>query len=181
MNNQEYSGKRKLKYILFSLAILLLIIIILLIRDFSIKQIDDVTPGRFCERNLVEKSQTLMIIPLLDNISIADNVSWCDYILSLNKTLGMHGVYHTPNEFSYKLGEGDIRKGMEEFKKCFGFYPPIFEAPRLDLNRENEKILREMGFEVRGYRFSIFHKVYHCVDFNKNSYLVKQNKIIEIF
>jgi len=177
MNGKEYFRKRKC-----GLAILLLIVIlIILIRNTSIIQIDDVNPDRFCEKIFMDKSQTLMVIPFSNNISIANNKSWCEQILGLNKTIGMHGVYHTYNEFSYKIEEEEVRKGMEEFKKCFGFYPAIFEAPRLTLSIENKRILKEIGFEVRGYGFNAFHKVYHCVDFNKSSYLVKQNKFIDLF
>jgi len=181
MKAKDYFRKIKSRRIILLLIITLLVIILILIRNASTRQIDDVNPNRFCETEFVDKSQTLMIIPLLNNISIANNKSWCEYVLSLNKTLGMHGIYHDYNEFSFKIEEENVREGMEEFNKCFGFYPAIFEAPRLVLSRENNNLLREMGFEIRGYGFNVFHKVYHCVNFEKTSYLVKLNKFIDIF
>ena len=76
------------------LVILFIIIILFLIRFLSPREIDDVTPGIQCDESLLSKSDVLWVIPAFDNKSIAENRSWCNYILSLNKTLGMHGVYH---------------------------------------------------------------------------------------
>jgi predicted deacetylase len=179
MNNKK--DFVKLIFILLFLIILILLVILFVIRNIAPRQVDDVNPGRFCEERLIDKSQTLMIIPLLNNISIADNKSWCDYILHLNKSLGIHGVYHNYDEFAVEVGDEYLSAGMEEFKRCFGFYPKIFEAPRLALNLKNKQILEDRDMAVRGYGFNIFHKVYHCTDFAKNSYLVKQNQIIDIF
>jgi len=180
MNAKNNPGKRKFVYRILFLTIILLMIILIFIRNISPRQIDDVNPNRLCEEIYADRSQVLMIVPLLDNISIADNKHWCEYILRLNKSLGMHGVYHTPEEFNELRNDSYILLGMEEFKKCFGFYPTIFEAPELVLNRENRDLLRDRGFEVRGRTFNVFHKVYHCVDFDKNSYLVKLNKFIDL-
>ena len=163
----------------FILVLLLIFIALYIIRLFGERQIDDVNPFRFCENEYVDKSETLMVIPLFENKSIAENKTWCNYILSLNKTLAMHGVYHSYNEFLEDRDENYIKLGIEEFKKCFGYYPIIFEAPQLALSKNNEKLLRQMGFEVRNYRFNMFHRVYHCVDFERNSYLVGLNKRID--
>jgi predicted deacetylase len=133
------------------------------------RQLDDVNPQIACESSLIDKSETLMVIPLYQNKSIAENRSWCEYLLSLNKTLAMHGVYHTYNEFYTPRDEQYILAGMEEFKKCFGFYPSIFEAPQVALNNSNEVLLKQMGFDVRGYPFQLTHKVYHCSDTGKYS------------
>lgn len=169
----------KLKYILC--FILLVFFFIFFIRFFSERQLDDVNPGRLCEDNFLSKSDVLMIIPILENVSIAKNKDWCESILLLNKTLAMHGVYHTPNEFEVSRDEEYITLGMEEFKDCFGSYPYIFEAPQLALDEENNWLLKKMGFEVRGLRFNIFHKVYHCIDYEESSYLKKLNSFINLF
>mgnify|MGYP001573818278 CR=1 FL=1 len=159
-----------LKNILFVLlSIVVSSLILLVFRLILPRQLDDVNPNIPCLQNLLDKSETLMVIPLFENKSIAENITWCNYILSLNKTLGMHGVYHSYNEFSEARSKEYVRIGMEEFKKCFSFYPTIFEAPQVALLRDNEKVLREMNFEVRGYPYQIMHKVYHCSDTGKYS------------
>jgi predicted deacetylase len=153
----------------FAMGMLILGIFILFIRKISLKQLDDVSPEIDCENELIEKSETLMIIPFFENVSIAENKTWCNWILSLNKSLGMHGVYHSYREFLELREENYIFIGIEEFKKCFGVYPKIFEAPQVALSKENEKLLKKMSFEVRGSWFNIFHKVYHCSDAGKFS------------
>jgi predicted deacetylase len=154
--------------------------VIFVIRFFSIAKIDDVNPYRLCEEKYLAKSDILMIVPFSANLSIASNDSWCSYILSLNKTIGMHGVYHTEKEFLYPRNEEYIRKGMEEFKKCFGFYPSIFEAPELVLSEENEAVLNSLNFTIINSYWNLFHKIYHCTDFDKKSWLVKQNNLNDI-
>ena len=70
-------------------------VVLFLIRFFSHRELDDVTPGIQCDDSLLKKSDVLWIIPDFNNTSVANDKSWCDYIISLNKTLGMHGVYHS--------------------------------------------------------------------------------------
>jgi predicted deacetylase len=167
--------------IIFISAILF---IIFLSRLFLPKQLDDVSPSISTEENLLLKSESLMIIPIYENNSIAENKSWCYYILNLNKTLAMHGVYHTYKEFSETRDEEYIRRGAEEFKKCFGFYPQIFEAPQLALNRENRALLKEMGFGIKEWPNMLMRKVYHTQD--TGIYAIKfgrlriTNKLIDI-
>jgi predicted deacetylase len=128
----------------------------------AFRQIDDISPVIPCESEIIDKSKILMVIPLFENKSIAENKSWCLWILGLNKTLGMHGIYHTYDEFSIQRDKDYVNIGIKEFEKCLGFYPRVFEAPQLALSRDNEKILREMGFEVRGWPNMLARKVYHC-------------------
>ncbi len=166
--------KRLLTLLAVIFFIIFLALFILLLRILLPSQLDDVHPDIACEESLMLASDSLMIIPLYRNNSIAENQEWCKYILSLNKTLAMHGVYHSYMEFGQLIGEEEIRLGMNEFKKCFGFYPEIFEAPQLELNKENEGLLRNMGFKIRKSFFNMFHKVYHCSDTGLAS-----NKIID--
>ncbi len=164
--------KKKLSaYIIIDIVLIfvLLLMIFLLIRQILPRQVDDFSPGIFCEPEVVEKSQILMVVPIFENVSIADNKTWCEQTLALNKTLGLHGVYHTYNEFLTPRDKEYIQKGMEEFIKCFGYYPKIFEAPQLALSRINEKTLRGLNLEVYGYPFQLTHKVYHCSDSGKYS------------
>jgi len=167
--------------LLILLFFCLVLFVLILVRAFSPVQMDDVNPQRFCQQKFLEKSDVLMVIPLLNNISIAENKTWCKSILDLNKTLGMHGVFHTPSEFSQLREESYVNQGREEFRKCFGYSPVIFEAPELKLSSENNKLLGSLGFEVRRYSYELFHKVYHCVDYEQTSYLVRLNRIIRFF
>ena len=155
--------------------LLMLLIMIWVIRVVSSNQLDDVSPGISCEKNLIEKSESLAVIPLYRNISIAENKEWCAEIRSLNKTLVMHGVYHSYNEFLVNISLEDIQRGKEAFKECFGYYPQVFEAPQLALRKENVELLKENGLKIRGFWFNVFHKVYHCEDTGEYS-----NKFIDI-
>lgn len=150
--------------LLIFLLILLLIGLVLIIRIFSLRQLDDFSSQIPCENSLIEKSEILMVIPLFNNVSIASNKSWCNWVLSLNKTLVMHGVYHPYLEFAESRDENYIRIGMEEFNKCFGYSPKVFEAPQLVLSKENGRLLKSMGFEIKGWPNTILRKVYHCQD-----------------
>ena len=94
----------KIKSILLSVFITILVILVLFtilecIRTLNYKQIDDVHPSINCSEGYIEKSDVLMIIPLFNNDSIANHPEWCKEILAYNKTMGMHGIYHTYNEF----------------------------------------------------------------------------------
>ena len=77
-----------------------LFFILYLVRVFSVKEVDDVSPSISCSDYILMKSQILWVIPNFNNKSIAEDIEWCNYILSLNKTLGLHGVYHSFNEFN---------------------------------------------------------------------------------
>jgi predicted deacetylase len=158
-------------FILFLvLAVYILLFLNLELMRYSFdRQVDDVSPNIICEKWVIDKSDILMVIPIFNNISIAENNSWCNYILGLNKTLGMHGVYHTYQEFLTARDESYIQQGIDEFKKCFGYAPSIFEAPQVALSAENEKTLKNMGFIVYDYPFQMTHKVYHCSDTGKFS------------
>lgn len=175
--------KNKKRALIVAITIIVVLILILfLIRQFSLKDLDDVSPGRYCPASLIEKSDILFVIPLLGNTSIADNKSWCQYILGLNKTIGMHGVYHAPDvpgEFAIDRDREYIQRGMDEFKKCFGFYPLIFEAPQLKLSDKNSVLLRDMNMTVFSVPWAITHKTYHCVDQEQKSSLVWMNRVVE--
>jgi len=171
MQEKKEISKKGLKskkiFLVCSLIVLFLVFLIcdlLIIRHLTARQIDDVNPSILCGENRIASSSTLMIVPIFNGISIADNMTWCNSILSLNKTLGMHGVYHTYNEFLELRNESYISRGMDEFKKCFGYYPEYFEAPQLALSGENKNLLESMNLSVLGYGYNAWHKVYHCSD-----------------
>lgn len=163
------------KIILFILIVLLLLLsFIFLFRIFSSRQLDDVSPQIQCDKDLLEKADVLFVIPKFNNISIAENKTWCNYILSLNKTLAMHGVYHAYNEFYTDRNQAYVDEGREEFYKCFGFYPKEFKTPQLAITNNNKKLIQsQMKFD--GYLNQFFHKAYHCSDTGRLS-----NKIIDV-
>ena len=77
------------------LIIIALLLILFIIREASPKQIDDIHPLRECEQKYIEKSDILWIMPKYLNSPISENQTWCKKIIELNKTLGMHGIYHS--------------------------------------------------------------------------------------
>ena len=148
---------------IFLIIILVLIIIWFLIRLISPREIDDVSPDRNCEKEYLEKSEILWVIPLLNNISIAENKTWCNEILAMNKTLGLHGITHSYHEFELNnISQNELDLGIKEFGKCFGYKPRLFKPPYLYINKQNKKLIKENDLILK-YRFNQeIHKVYHC-------------------
>ena len=158
--------KKGLKYAgLFLVAILVLIFFLFLFRFFSSRQLDDVSPGIQCDKELLEKAEVLYIIPKFNNQSISENREWCNYILSLNKTLALHGVYHTYEEFKQDRTQSYLQEGIDEFEKCFGKKPDRFKPPQLAISKNNKELSRT-NMNLDGYPNQILHKVYHCNDSN---------------
>ena len=162
-------------WITILLIILSIILIIFFIRLINPREIDDVTPGIPCEDEYLEKSDILLVIPNFNNISIAENKFWCEKILSLNKTLGMHGITHEYNEFKTDRIEDYLEEGIEIFEKCFGFKPQMFKPPQLKISENNKKLIKNNNLELKTNFNQITHKVYHCNDSN-----VIKNKIIDL-
>ncbi|MEK6928556.1 MAG: hypothetical protein AABW65_01200 [Nanoarchaeota archaeon] len=150
----------------FSLLIILLVIFfgLYITRTISHSELDDMHPAIPCQKELLEESDVFWIIPLYENISIAENMTWCREILSLNKTLGLHGINHKYNEFLEGRSEEYLERGIEEFEKCFGYRPEKFKAPRLEISKENKELVSEYGMKLKGRLNQITHKVYHCND-----------------
>ena len=159
--------KPKKIFLIILIVIISLIIILFLIRLISPREIDDVSPAMPCEKDqkYLEKADILWVIPKFKNQSISENPEWCEYILSLNKTLGMHGIKHTYREFRREnISQEELDQGILEFEGCFGYRPEIFKFPQLRFNKENKKLLKQNDLKIRT-KFSQFtHKVYHCDD-----------------
>ncbi len=151
-------------------------VLLFLIRTISQKEIDDVHPAIPCEQRYLEESDILWIIPLYNNVSIAQNKTWCASISSLNKTIGMHGVYHKYEEFSATRDKDYLDIGIDAFKQCFGHKPSVFKAPQLVLSEENKAFLKEQNLTIHGKIGQMMHKVYHCNDTGRFT-----NKFIRIF
>ncbi len=134
------------------------------IRFIGLRHIDDVNPFMNCSVEYLEKSDVLYVVPYFDGVMINESRGWCDFILSLDKEIGMHGIKHSYNEFFYNVSLKDLELGMEIFESCFGFRPSRFKAPQLKLSIENKRLVEGLGMEVDGKLSQIFHKVYHCND-----------------
>lgn len=134
------------------------------IRFFNEREVDDVHPDFLCSDSLLRKSEILWVIPLFNNHSIAENPAWCSLILSYNKTLGLHGVYHTFEEFRYKKEADYLNEGIYAFEECFGYKPRLFKPPQLAISKENKETIRNLGFVVEGRFNQMTHKIYHCSD-----------------
>ena len=156
----------------------LLILLLFFTRLLSPREIDDVSPEIFCEENYLKKADVLWVIPKFNNKSISENSEWCREILSLNKTIGLHGVYHNPyREFKYQeISKEYLEIGIKEFESCLGFKPEIFKAPQLKINSENANLIKENNLKLRNDFHQITRKVYHCNDSGRFN-----NKIIDIF
>jgi len=155
---------------------LALILTLFLIRLFSETQIDDINPEISCNREIIEKSDILFIIPKFNNNSISENKTWCNDILALNKTLALHGLTHEYHEFKTDRTQEYLQEGINIFKDCFGFEPEIFKPPQLKISPTNKKLIKINNLKLKTYLNQIFHKVYHCQDTGKFS-----NKFISWF
>ena len=156
--------------------IFLLIFSLFFIRFLSPSELDDVHLEIFCEKELLDKSDVLWVIPKFNGEAISENKEWCEDILGLNKTLGMHGVYHSLNEFVEERNQEYLEEGIEIFENCFGFKPELFKPPQLRISKENKELILDNNLEFGGKANQVFHKVYHC----DNSGFFS-NKLIDLF
>ncbi|NCN51594.1 DUF2334 domain-containing protein [archaeon] len=161
---------------LFWIIPLLLIFILLWIRLLSPTELDDVTPGISCPELEIYNPNILWVIPNFENNPIEKNEKWCEEILSLNKTIGMHGIHHTYEEFNNEIKKEDLEEGMNEFKGCFGYSPTMFKPPQLKISPEEEEVVLNTGMDLKGMFNQVTHKVYHC-----NDSTIPKNKWIKIF
>ncbi len=163
-------------FLIVLIVIIFLFLALFLIRFFSAREIDDVTLEIPCSEELLNKSDILWVVPLFENVSIADNPSWCNYIKALNKTLGLHGVEHRFKEFETDRDEEYLQRGIVIFELCFGFKPKMFKPPQLKISENNKALIEKMGLELKWPVNQFIHKVYHCNDTGMFS-----NKFIERF
>jgi predicted deacetylase len=167
--------KRSVKIVLIVLFVLILSLFF--IRLINPSEIDDVSPGINCPEIEIYNPSTLYVIPNYNNNPISNDTGWCKHILSLNKTLELHGITHSYREFLYKnITQEDLNYGISEFEKCFNKTPDKFKAPQLDISKENRLLIKENNLKLRTRFNQITRKVYHCNDSD-----VIPNKIIKIF
>ena len=152
----------KKRWKILILIIFILISIILTIRANSSTEIDDVASQIDCDEKYLEKVDVLWVIPKFQNTPISEDTALCEYLLDLNKTLGMHGIYHSHKEFNNYVNETELQEAKQIFKECFGFEPELFKPPQLEISRENKKILKKNNLKTKGRFNQLIHKVYHC-------------------
>ena len=155
--------KRCIKILFISLVILLFCLF--LIRLINPTEIDDISPEINCPEITKYNPDILYIIPNYKNNPISNNEEWCDYILSLNKTLALHGINHTYQEFlNSNIKPEQLNFGISEFEKCFNKTPKMFKPPQLKISPNNKLLIKQNNLELKTKFNSIIHKVYHCND-----------------
>ena len=160
------------KMIIFILG---LIVLLFFIRLFLPSQVDDVTPGIYCEEEILDKADVYYVVPNFEGESISENLEWCSMILDSEKELALHGYEHTYQEFESGDASLKLDNGIEIFEECFGYSPERFKAPNLAINSENKKLVKSQ-MELDGIFNQVFHKVYHCSDSG-----VFSNRFVSLF
>jgi len=166
----------KKKTLILLLIIPTLILTLFLIRSISPKEIDDISPEIPCEKEYLEKSNILWVIPKFNNKSVSENPSWCQEILNLNKTLGLHGLTHEFYEFNKTQNPEYLQEAINIFEQCFGTKPIMFKPPQLKISKENKELIKNNNLKLKLNFNQIIHKVYHCGDTGKFS-----NRIVDLF
>jgi predicted deacetylase len=152
---------KKIKIII--LAIVSLVAIIFLIRLLNPTEIDDISPGIPCPEIEQYNPDNLYVIPNFAGIPLSENTEFCKEILSLNKTLALHGINHTYREFLYEnISQENLNFAISEFEKCFNQTPKIFKPSHLQISKTNKKIIKENNLELKTWFNQGTHKVYHC-------------------
>lgn len=170
--------KKRIKKTLsiFLISFLIIIAALFIIRLINPTEIDDISPGIPCPELQQYDPDILYVIPNYENQPLSFYPEWCKYLLSLNKTLALHGINHTYKEFLYKeISQEELEFGISEFEKCFGFSPDTFKPPQLMIDKENKQLIKENNLERRTVFQQITHKVYHCNDSD-----IISNRIVNI-
>ncbi len=136
----------------------------------------DISPEIPCEQKYIEKSDILWVVPKFDNKPISEDKQWCQEILSLNKTLGLHGLIHEFEEFNKNQNQEYIQEAIDIFEQCFGAKPEMFKPPQLKISKGNKKLIRNNDLDLESGFNQLFHKVYHCSDSGRFS-----NKFVGLF
>jgi predicted deacetylase len=167
--------KKGIKILLIILAALL--VSLFFIRLISPKEIDDVSPGINCPEIEMYNPDVLYVIPDYNDNPLSSNPGWCNYILSLNKTLELHGITHTYREFLYSdISQIKLTFGILEFEKCFNQTPEMFKPPQMKINKKNKQLIKDNSLKLKTGFSQLTHKVYHCSDTG-----TVPNKIMNIF
>ena len=153
-------------FVTYLLVILILILCVVLIcRKVLHEEFDDVHPLILdADDKQMKNSKWLWVIPFYNNIPISEDKDWIERLKKTNKKIGLHGVYHTHKEFGIDRDDEYIDKGINEFKKAFGYYPTHFKAPSLSLTKNNADKIRKRGIKIKSYLNQILHNVHHSTN-----------------
>ena len=144
----------------YVIVLFAMVLTLFFVRLILPSQLDDVSPGIFCEEKLMNLADVYYVIPKYENVSIDEE--WCNEISQRSKTLAIHGVYHTFEEFGVVRDSEYLNEGIEIFEECFGFSPEKFKPPQLAWTNKNNWM--KDYFEINLFWNQFFHKVYHCED-----------------
>ena len=144
------------------MGLILLGVFVLLTRTFGHKELDDVHP-RIMDTDdpYLQRSKYVWVIPLYMDDPISNYPEWVDRLKKSGKIIGLHGVKHTYREFGRDLPLEYIDRGVQEFRKAFGYYPKYFKPPVLDLTEHNGNIIRAYGMEIKSWFNQAIYSVFH--------------------
>jgi|GEM_PF-601784 len=155
-----YRRRSPLRKIFFFIIVVLIVLVF--IRAKGLREIDDVSPSIPCEQTYLDKADILWVIPEYNGTSIGGNSEWCNKIIAMNKTLGLHGINHTYQEFDTPITKEQMDKAISDFEKCFNQTPTRFKPPQLKTSKENLILIKQYNLTYSGQFNQITHKVYHC-------------------
>ena len=121
---------------------------------------DDFHPEKSCDA-ITRKSDVLYVMPFFNNKPLTDYPEWCVQILSLNKTLGLHGITHEYHEFLKPIQTKQLTEAIDIFEQCFGYKPTLFKPPYNKISPENEILVHEFNMTVYDTTY-ILHPYCHC-------------------
>jgi predicted deacetylase len=150
--------KRLQGKILFGFVVLLFVAVLSVSRSPLI--VDDVHDSYECP-SLLAKADVLYVTPILHGHSIADKVEWCSYILSLNATLGLHGIVHSYHEFDENVTQQELDLALDAFSSCFNQTPTLFRPPYNVISNGNRALIEQNGMNVYDSPYHV-HPYCHC-------------------
>jgi hypothetical protein len=162
-------------YLLGLILIFLIIIAIILAlalvisRECSPREIDDVHHKIPCKQDLLDDATWLWVIPLYDNVPISEDKEYCQKLISSGKKLGMHGVKHTLAEFAQDVTPEYLEAGIVAFEAAFGYKPTHFKPPKIMITAKNAELVRAKGMTLHNRFQQLIHKVYHCEDHGRHN------------
>lgn len=144
-------------------------IIIVVSRECSPREIDDIHQQIPCKQDLMDDATWLWVIPLYNNVPVSQDKAFCQKLLNSGKKLGMHGVKHTFAEFSKDITKEYLEEGMRVFEEAFGYKPTHFKPPKMMVTEHNMKLIKDSGMILHTRFQQFIHKVYHCEDHGRNN------------
>ncbi|MFH1972401.1 MAG: polysaccharide deacetylase family protein [archaeon] len=162
----------KLRNIIITFFILILIYFIILLWSRTPLIVDDVYDNSCIE--IVEKADIVYVIPFFEGRDISENNEWCESMIELNKTFGLHGISHEYHEFLGEIEEEELVDAISNFEYCFGYKPELFRPPYNKISEENSAIVLSQGIKI--YKKPYFlHPYCHC---NPGSWMKLLNWVI---